>query len=227
MRYARAGAEAVTLADGRVLVASSGGYEVEIDWSAYQTAEVYDPVTGRWTLVGKTHWIPWRELRAQGVPDWMRDINTGGNILATGKLVALDDGNAALIGHSEWAKHEGEETRSFLFDADAGTWREFGTPWLAGWENERPYRDYTSPGPRLQGAAAVTLVDGRVLVAGGSRGGMEVAGDATRIARLYDPGTDTWAKLPKLPEAWASGHAVLLADGSALLVGDGLTRFIP
>jgi hypothetical protein len=227
MRYARAGAEAVTLADGRILVASVGPHNVDNDWDAYLSAEVYDPATGRWALVDEVNWIPWRELREQGVPDWMRDINTGGDILSTGTLVALGGGNAALIGHSEWAKHQGEETRSFVLDADARSWREIGTPWLAGWENEPPYRDYASPGPRLNGAAAVTLTDGHVLVAGGARGGMEVEGNATRVARLYDPATDTWAKLPKLPEPWG-GAAVLLADGSALLVDGGrLLRFVP
>ena len=57
---------------------------------------------------------------------------------------------------------------------------------------------------------------------------METEGGATRAARLYDPATDTWHGLPRLPVPWEFGHAVLLADGSVVLVSGGsLLRFIP
>ncbi|OGO57221.1 MAG: hypothetical protein A2V85_06975 [Chloroflexi bacterium RBG_16_72_14] len=229
MRYVRAGAPAVTLADGRVLVAGSTADEITgIDWETYSSGETYDPETGRWSLADETHWIDWDELRELGVPAWVRDVETGGDGLSPGTLVALDDGDAVMIGRSEWAKHQGEETRSFRFDADGGTWREIETPWLAAWENDEPYRTYTSPGPRWLGASAVKLRDGRVLVAGGNNAGMEVEGGTSLAARLYDPATDAWTKLPKVPEPGASGAGILLADGSVMIiVGRSVMRFIP
>jgi hypothetical protein len=141
--------------------------------------------------------------------------------------VALEGGDAAWIGRSEWAKHEGEETRSFRFEAGTGRWQEIGTPWLATWENERPYRSYTSPGPRWLGSAVVRLDDGRVLVAGGERAGMEVEGASSRAARLYDPATDAWKRLPKPPQA-TGGRAIRLADGSVVIFGTRTQlRFVP
>jgi hypothetical protein len=229
MRIARAGAPAVTLADGRVLVAGSTAYEIdEIGWETYASGEIYDPATARWTLADETDWIDWAELRELGVPAWVREIDTGGDGLSPGTLVALDDGDAVLIGRSEWAKHQGEETRSFRFDANGGTWREIGTPWLAAWENDEPYRNYTSPGPRWLGGIAVKLRDGRVLLAGGTNAGMEVGGGTSLAARLYDPATEAWLKLPKVPKPGASGTGILLADGSVLIVvGRTMVRFIP
>jgi hypothetical protein len=228
MRYSRAGAPAITLADGRILVAGAGPENVEMDWHAYSTAEIYDPASGRWSLIDQTGWIPARELRQQGVPDWALDLGTGGWPLSAGTLVPLPDGGAVLVGVSEWAKHEGEETRSFRFAADGNRRTEIGTPWLAVWENLKPYRSYTSPEPRWLGAAVVTLPDGRVLVAGGGGDSIEAESDTTREARLYNPATNRWRKAPAMPLAPGRSTGVLLADGSVLVAGDGgFLRYYP
>ena len=54
MDYGRSGASIVTLSDGRVLIvgsrADSGAYGVVADPHAFNTAEIYDPVTGSFTL---------------------------------------------------------------------------------------------------------------------------------------------------------------------------------
>jgi N-acetylneuraminic acid mutarotase len=66
------------------------------------------------------------------------------------------------------------------------------------------------------------LSDGRVLFAGGRDAayseGIYVE-SVTRTAELYDPATDVWSPLPPMPEARAGGAAVVLKDGSVLLVG--------
>jgi hypothetical protein len=229
MHFARAGAPAVTLADGRILVTGASPANVEIDEHAYDTAEIYDPATGRWSLIRDTEWIPMSELRRQGMPEWALGLATGGLPLDPGTLVALDGGGAVLVGESQWAKHEGEETRSFLYHRKGDRRTEIGTPWLAVWENVPNYRSYTSPGPRWLGAAAVRLPDGRVLVAGGDPDGMEVQPFQVTEARIYEPSTGKWRKAPSTPSALGASQGVLLEDGTVLVIGaDGpVFRFYP
>lgn len=199
MHYARGGAEAVTLADGRVLVAGSLGYELGFDEQACSTAEIYDPATGRWSVAGNGS-------------EWAGNQDTG-------TLVALDDGGAVLIGVSWWSKHDSEGTDSRRFDARTGAWRKIGRAWSMDLGNSSGSRAHTTPGPRWLDATVVKLADGRILVAGGDGNGMETGRPTSRVARLYDPASDTWAKLPKLPSARAGGQGALLTDGTVLIIG--------
>ena len=62
---------------------------------------------------------------------------------------------------------------------------------------------------------ATLLPDGTVLAAGG-------APDETTMvtaAELYDPATRSWTTAPQLLEARGGAKAVLLLDGSVLIVG--------
>lgn len=237
MRYARAGASAVTLADGRVLVVSPGG-ELRVggdtgaivDRRASSTTEVFDPATGRFALVGSLPDIDRDAISASGVElptsdPWMTSVGT---------LIALPDGGAMLVGHADSWKHQADVVRSFRFDARTGRWTQVGpayasaNDWAAdGWRS--------TPGVDLAGAFAAALPDGRVLAAGGNTTGGDGAWEATRTARTYDPTTSTWAPLPAMPEARSSGETAVLSDGSVLLVGGNesssgaitAVRFVP
>ena len=61
MRWARAGCRAVTLRNGRVLVfgAATGWESITMSERAFDTAELYDPETGRWSPAGR---LPDEEL---------------------------------------------------------------------------------------------------------------------------------------------------------------------
>ncbi len=81
-----------------------------------------------------------------------------------------------------------------------------------------------------QCAAATTLVDGRVLVAGGAlvtnaalleRGG---TGAALRTAEVYDPSSDTWSSAGATEIERHCPVAVRLPDGRALLTGGLMWR---
>jgi hypothetical protein len=61
---------------------------------------------------------------------------------------------------------------------------------------------------------ATRLLDGSVLVAGGSTGG-----PATVTAERFDPATGTWARTGSMNIARESHTATLLADGRVLVVG--------
>ena len=105
LTYARAGAHAVTLADGRVLVVRSNSWDqgVESDAGASETAEIYDPATGRFSLVRPLPDIDTLGLEKLGVrvaPGYRHGDSCGG-----GTLVALEDGGALLIGHVDDWKH--------------------------------------------------------------------------------------------------------------------------
>jgi choice-of-anchor C domain-containing protein len=77
---------------------------------------------------------------------------------------------------------------------------------------------------------ATTLPDGRVLVAGGfidqSGGKDETEEIATASSELYDPATGSWSPTGAMAVARGRHHAVLLADGSVIVVG-GTDRDVP
>jgi hypothetical protein len=224
LKYARFGAAAVTLADGRILVVGSLGPDrgVAVDERAVDSAEIYDPKTGRFSLAGRLPDIDRSALEKQGVPH--ANPVPGGNGVTEdiGTLVALNDGGAILVGHAGYWKHVGEFTRSFRFDARAGGWTEIGQTYVfVGEPTAVPL--VTQGVRRLAGAMVARLPDGRVLVAGGAgaipEGSPYSNTYTTDWAELYDPTTDAWSPLPPMPEARAGGAAVVLTDGSVLLVG--------
>ncbi len=235
MRFARAGAVATTLADGRVLVVGPGpgevgsdsdSFGVKMDARAYGTAEVYDPATGRWSLVGSLPPIDRAAIAADGVKvpttsPWMTD---------TGHMVALRDGGALLVGWATRWKHEADVVRTFRFDGRTGRWHQVGRAYadVNDWKAES-WR--TTGGFDTSGSFVGALPDGRVLVAGGytSRKG---TGDQaeTRLARAFVPATNGWASLPSMPQARVGGVSTVLTDGSILCIGGadaGPIRFVP
>ena len=86
--------------------------------------------------------------------------------------------------------------------------------------------DAVSPLPTgtERGAACVAVMNDKLYVFGGGRGGMSVAD-----AAVYDPAVDTWTKLPDMPvrrehcAAGAIGGKIYIAAGRA----DGITGFEP
>jgi N-acetylneuraminic acid mutarotase len=94
-------APAVVLRDGRVLVAGgtaeSGGYKTEL-----ASAEIFDPVLGRWSAVESMH-----VARAQH------------------SLTLLDDGRVLAIGGSEYNFSSSTSTAE-IFDPHTGRWSVVG-----------------------------------------------------------------------------------------------------
>ena len=224
MKFARFDAEAVTLTDGRILVFGSGDSSsgVTVDDRAADTAEIFDPATGRFSLVGALPAINRKELQKAGVSGANPVPDDDPMVAAVGTLVALDDGGAVLIAHAGWWKHVGEITRSFRFDGGSGDWHEIGQTYVFIGE-PTAVSLVTREIPSLAGALVDQLPGGRVLVAGGAGG---IPKDyqysntfTTAAAQAYNPATDTWSALPPMPDPRAGGATVTLADGSILMIG--------
>lgn len=123
------------------------------------------------------------------------------------ELVTLPDGRVLAIGG--YAPAEGSPVLASceLFDPANGTWR-LGPQMTV---------------PRLGAAAA--LVGGRVLVIGGCdamSGGRILAS-----VEAWTPGDDEWVPLTKLPRPCPEPRAVVLADGSILVVDGGAWTWDP
>lgn len=88
---------------------------------------------------------------------------------------------------------------------------------LAGVEIYHPAADTWTAGPPLSVPrgpdAAIRLLDGTVLVAGGNGPG------ALSSAQRYDPASSAWLDVSPLPGAHGSAADVLLDDGSVLVAG--------
>ncbi len=215
MHYARYGAAAATLVDGRVLVVGSGqgtwvssGGALDVSDAAANSAELFDPRTGRFTLTGS--------LPSQG-----RESGVYAGVAGT--LVALPDGGALLVANERSWKHGPTDTRSFRYDVRTGTWSQVGTALIGtvligGGDGQAQQTTHPGGDAGLPNSMVAPLTDGRVLVAGGDYWGANGL-VVSRAAFLYDPRTNAWSRLPAMPAPRAGGAAVGLPDGTALLVG--------
>ena len=124
------------------------------------------------------------------------------------KAVLLGDGRVLLLG-DEGGKYEPVPEHSQfaeLWDPATGTWRE--TEYLQ----------------KARGQfAAVTLLDGRALVAGG----MNAAFESYSSAYVFDPASETWMKVGLMGTARAAPAAAVLLDGRVLVAGGGYYTGMP
>lgn len=134
----------------------------------------------------------WSRAASMGVPRWGHSATllTDGRVLVVGGLAEDDTTPTAE-----------------LYDPLTDSWRAAATP-------ANPYRFQT----------ATLLTDGRVLVAGGNGAltalqFMPPADGASDAAEIYDPATDHWMTVEKLPVARKEHVAALLPDGRVMVLG--------
>ncbi len=221
MRYARATPSAVTLADGRVLVAGAGWGD-RVDDRAQTTTEIYDPATGRFTLADDLPEAVDQSFFEQlGVPasDRCDQADIGG---------CRNSGGAGRWGRDPPRQSLGLHHRGaggcriavshplLRFTAATGAWDETGLTavellarggWRMGvrkgWGQDHP------------DGIVVPMRGGQILVTGGA--GEDGLG--IRTAKRLDPTTGAWSSLPDMPGARATAAGVTLSDGSVLIVG--------
>lgn len=211
--------DAVTLDDGRVLVVGGGqGRRV--------SAEIYDPRSSRWEMtgspagagIGPTPLVVLKDgrvLRAGGIggndrPSRVAEVydpKTGAWTVVAHMIEARDSASATLLPDGRVLMIGGAQSYSGralptaeLFDPATNTWKA-----AAPAATTRPERSVT------------TLTDGRVLVVGGV--GPSGYPGALSTAEIYDPATDSWSPTADLADGRFAHAAVLLADGTVLVVG--------
>lgn len=237
MKDARVGFTATLLLDGTVLVA--GGDNALVDGNP-PGAELYDPSTASWTATGA---IGYRHdhtatllhdgrvlliggstasapsLYDPGSRSWSEtqwcvglirpDCGTGPSETAT----LLPDGSVLVAGGA--AEHVEVQPGSF-------EWR--GLPYSAVYHPASETWTATGDMTAVRSQFTATLLtDGIVLVVGGHAGGYSY--DPLAGAELYDPGTGTWTATASMVEGRYAQQAVLLLDGSVLVVG-GTNAFV-
>jgi hypothetical protein len=223
LRFARFGAAAVALADGRVLVVGSSPTNdvwdhrwVDLDDRAQLTAEIYDPGSGRFSLTGELPGVDWTAVAG---------AHTYAGVIRIGSLVALAGGGALLVGRTE--QSEGAfAIRSLRFDAASGAWTEIDRVLYASPPQTTGMVTEVEPGHSRMDMLAASSVGGQVLLAGGAILTTADSYETTAEAVLFDPETGQWTAAPPMPEPRAGGAAVTLGDGAVLLVG-GYTHTMP
>jgi hypothetical protein len=212
---------AVTLADGRVLVL--GGTDSSASPVALESAEVYDPVSGTWSVTGS--------------------MTTGRNVPAA---VLLEDGRVLVAGGAPGAG--ASETTCELYDPATGTFaaaaamdgpRAYagatrladgrvlvagGSSGATSWNDAEVYDPTTDTwvpaGTLTAGGQTVTLTlleSGRVLAAGGFGASVEQDAD------LWDPVTAEFDPIGPMSAPRHYHSATRLQDGTVLLAGGAET----
>lgn len=208
---------ATLLHDGRVLV-SGGSDRSDTAVVALDSAELYDPATGVWTLTGsltqprvghKAILLPsGKVLVVGGEPGptgaaELYDPDTGA-WSATGRLnLPRTDFTATLLANGKVLVVGGDGIPTAeLYDASTETWSFTGDL-------------YTS---RVSHTAAL-LQDGRVMVVGGA--GDQMFDIPTPIVEVYDPIAGVWSRVHDLAHPREFHTATTLQDGKVLVVGGG------
>lgn len=224
----RALGTATLLPNGDVLVV--GGEVLGSGPHLLASAELYDPTSGAWHATGSMRTprsghsatlLPNGKVLVVGGRDFASGADratvlssaelfdpTTGTWTATGDLAVartghtatmLKDGEVLVAGGVRGVDPGGFLASAELYDPSTGRWSATGS--------------MTSV--RVN-ASATLLLDGRVLIAGGTDPDLI---DVVASAELYDPSTGTWSPTVSLGTGRAGHTAVLLGDGHVLVVG--------
>lgn len=224
MNQARTRPTATLLGDGKVLV--TGGYARTPATVFRNTAELYDPATGIWTLLP----LALSTARAQHAAALLPGGNTlllaGGvnssGFVTTAEIYAVDGSTTTVIpygGAGNVHQAVSLDDDSVLVMSDASTTALRFNPGTLTWTPSTMSAARTLPTMTL-------LADGRVLVAGGSN---------LDTAEIYNPDVNRWTAAAPMAAVRRAAVAALLGDGRVLVVGgfdsggevDGSERYTP
>lgn len=223
MSSTRAGASATLLPNGKVLAMGGFGGGGGGDYLA--TAELYDPVTGKWALTGPAH-VP----RAYHTAILLANgsvLVAGGLTTSSGYPVSTELYNPAT---GKWtltgSMHAGRDNPTVTLLSNGkvlvagGSGADFNS--VASAELYDPGAGKWLLASNLNfarcSATATLLPNGKVLVAGGGRRAFGLGG-ALSSAELYDPTTGAWTLAGPLPGPRNFHTAALLPNGKVLVAG--------
>lgn len=230
MEERRTDADAVALADGRVLIAGGHGLDSTGALEPLASAELYDPATGAFTATGSMHvaraffsmvlLADGRVLVAGGLTGSIGTAATiasaelydpkSGTFGPTGSLgvaresaaaALLADGRVLIAGGAVSDPTGGHLTATAeLYDPGDGTFAKTG-----------------SMASALADRSVTILIDGTMLVAGGHGDGDLVNGSSS--VELYDLSTGTFQAIAPMLRPRVLPNLVDLLDGSVLVAG--------
>jgi YVTN family beta-propeller protein len=228
MNYARGVHTATVLPNGKVLVAA--GYGATGATGEHATAELYDPVTGVWSVTGSL--------------STARHYHTT-TLLKNGKVLVVGGHDGTQIGVTATAE---------LYDPATGTWSatapmitaravqsaillQNGNVLVAGGGdgstclNSAEIYDpatgtWSSTGALpegLQFSTATLLPNGKVLLTGGNA----PDGSVRAKSYVYDPAAGIWTETATMTNARTAHSAVLLPNGKVFVVGGNNSNGFP
>jgi hypothetical protein len=225
MSTPRSGHTATLLNNGKVLIAS-GKNDSATGMSGLDTAELYDPVSQTFTPTHGIMTVPRADFHTATLLSDGTVLITGGNdtattadiydpatdsFHATGKMTEAGDGYPAVVLVNGKVLIVGNATvngsllvpgTAELFDPSTGTFTATG--------NTHYFR----------GAPTATLLlDGTVIVAGGSEYDGSIGFIDLNSAELYDPTAGTFTLVGNMAMARANHTATRLNDGTVLITG--------
>jgi hypothetical protein len=185
----RAEHTATLLPDGTVLVA--GGVADNREETVLASAELYDPMTGKWSATGSM-----TSPRSQHTATLLRN----GKVLVTGGYCP------------------GSTTPQCISAVPAGAWDPDGAVATAELYDPTTHK-WTATGRMITARAnhtATLLADGKVLVAGAEHGMPDAI---LASSETYDPDTGKWTATGDMIAARTQQMATLLPDGLVLVAG--------
>lgn len=230
MNEARTRHTATLLPGGKLLVI--GGYARSSGSAALtsQTAELYDPATGTWTLMTTPLSVPRAQHAAELLPGGstvllIGGIGGAGNLRSAELFPVNDSGSTTTMAGvvpagTVYSSVRLADGSVLALGSDSTTAVRFH-PATSSWTTSTLTGADTRHLPSM-----VALADGRVLVAGGSN---------LATAEIYNPDVNIWTTAAPMSTARRAAVANLLSDGSVLIVGgttgpsslDAVERFKP
>jgi hypothetical protein len=116
----------------------------------------------------------------------------------------LEDGRVVIVGGASTISSCEGVSAAEIYDSRTGAWSVTRDP----------------PSAFAHGAAAVRLLDHRVLVSGGGT----PCGDVSNSAVIFDPASNAWVPTSAMNVARQFHTAVLMRDGRALITGGAMTH---
>ena len=225
MTDARQTAVAVLLPDGRVFVAGGRGKGSGRLPPRLETATIWDQSAGEWANV--TSMEKEREEATAELLDDGRVIVLGGRDQTKfHRSIEIYD-----VTGDEWAS--GPRMKKKRFDHASVKLSNGAVLAIGGIDDFFAPMDVVEICPSAEEACeptglltqaraehtATLLSDGRILVAGGSRGGIGTDAPAFDTAEIYDPETGEWTVIAVMAVAHTRHTATLLEDGRVLVTG--------